>query len=47
MLTLNQKVFLSQIVMFTVLFFGCFFFYFKPNQLFSVYEIIIYFMSVL
>lgn len=46
MLTLNQKVFLSQIVMFTVLFFGVFF-YFKPNQLFSVYEIIIYFMSVL
>lgn len=46
MLTLNQKVFLSQIVMFTVLFFGCVF-YFKPNQLFSVYEIIIYFMSVL
>lgn len=46
MLTLNQKVFLSQIVMFTVLFFG-FFFYFKPNKLFSVYEIIIYFMSVL
>lgn len=46
MLTLDQKVFLSQIVMFTVLFFG-FFFYFKPNQLFSVYEIIIYFMSVL
>lgn len=44
MLTLNQKVFLSQIVMFTVLFFV---FYFKPNQLFSVYEIIIYFMSVL
>lgn len=45
MLTLNQKVFLSQIVMFTVLFFVVF--YFKPNQLFSVYEIIIYFMSVL
>lgn len=46
MLTLNQKVFPSQIVMFTVLFF-VFVFYFKPNQLFSVYEIIIYFMSVL
>lgn len=43
MLTLNQKLFLSQIVMFTFLFF----FYNKPNQLFSVYEIIIHFMSVL